>query len=56
MIENLKIAFKKMVSNPTDENFDVSTTKNKPSALDGSIRDAITVLQYFKLLDCKIAD
>jgi hypothetical protein len=38
---------------PFGKSFDTSTHKNKPCALDGSIRDAVTVLQNAKYLDSK---
>jgi hypothetical protein len=34
-----------------DHNFEISTHKNKPCALDGSIRDALTKLQHAKFDD-----
>lgn len=35
-----------------EQNFEESTPRNKPVALDGSFRDTLTMLQYSKLRDC----
>lgn len=58
----IEVALKEQVEekikevNKMNQNFDESTQKNKPCALDGSIRDAVTYLQFSKLQNSKSHD
>lgn len=52
--EKLTKAFNSNVHHKTvglDQHFETSVNKNKPCALDGSVRDTVTVLQHSKYLD-----